>query len=57
MIQYRQIEFAEAMKMIANDELKNLYFQRGGGIVCIGDYQMDISRLKDKTYFRKEAIK
>jgi hypothetical protein len=57
MIQFKQIEFKEAMDMIASDDIKNLFFQKNGDIVCIEDYQMQISVLKKKIYFKKEEIK
>lgn len=56
MIQYRQITFKEAMEMIANDNLDNLYFVNGNGVVCIKSYRIDIDALKDKEYYRREVI-
>lgn len=58
MIQYRQIEFSEAMEMIAIDDLENLYFEtQDGSIDCIESYRLGMTGLKKKKYFIREVVK
>lgn len=56
MTNFREINFSEAMEMVANDDLDNLYFRNDIHISCVADYKIDVSELKTKTYFKKEYV-
>lgn len=58
MIQFREISVSEALDMIANDQLKNLYFRtRGGQIDCVTEYKVDYTDIAKRKYFKMENIK
>ena len=59
MINFKQITVEEAMGMIANNDLDNLYFitsSTGEEFACVKNYQTTFSSLSKKTYFKKEEI-
>ncbi|HLR91940.1 MAG TPA: hypothetical protein VK048_02685 [Atopostipes sp.] len=57
MINFKQITVEEAMGMIANNDLDNLYFSSSEDeVACVKNYQTTFSSLSKKTYFKKEEI-
>lgn len=57
MEQYREIGIKEAMEMVANDDLDNLYFKvNGGALDQAKGYSVNFSKINKKQYFKKETI-
>lgn len=59
MINFREITVHEAMEMIADDELDNLYYdvsRNGKDIVCVTEYKIAFNDLNKVSYFKKEVV-
>lgn len=54
---FKQIKFEEAMAMVANMQLENLYFVIEGKLACVENYSMDMAKLHEKEWFKREDSK
>ncbi|GAK05211.1 hypothetical protein JCM19037_3690 [Geomicrobium sp. JCM 19037] len=55
-VNYRQIDFDEAIQMIAKKECGNLYLQKNAGIEKSTNFTFPLQKLHEYTWFRKEIV-
>lgn len=50
---FKQISFKKAMKMVEQGQIKDLFFENGNSIVCAKDWRIDVVTLPQKKWFKR----
>lgn len=48
-----EIEFMQAMQMLEDGDIENLYYWIGGSLQPTKNYKSDFDNLKERRYFKK----
>lgn len=52
---YLPIELLDVFELIEKNELKNLYFEKDGGLVPVNGYYIALNRLKNTIFYIKQG--
>jgi len=51
---YLPIELQDVFELIENNELKNLYLEKDGGLAPVNDYYISLNRLTRTNFYIKQ---